>query len=68
MNDVWRRDFQRGVVLVNPTHEPRTVTVDPGLRRLAGSQDPLMNDGAAVKQIRLAPKDGIVLSREDQNR
>src|SRR5258706_3802976 len=43
---VWRRDFQNGVVLVNPTIVDRTVRVEPGLRRLAGSQDPAVNDGA----------------------
>ena len=60
---VWRRDFQNGVVLVNPTTESRTVTLEPGLRRLAGIQDPAVNDGAAASQVTLRPKDGIVLRR-----
>lgn len=60
---VWRRDFQNGVVLVNPTALSRTVAVEPGLRRLAGTQDPAVNDGAAVRQVSLKPKDGIVLRR-----
>jgi Hypothetical glycosyl hydrolase family 15 len=60
---VWRRDFQNGVVLVNPTIVSRTVTVESGLRRLAGTQDPAVNDGAAVSQVTLKPKDGIVLRR-----
>src|SRR6185436_4644442 len=62
--EVWRRDFERGVVLVNPTHEAKTVALEPGLRRLQGAQDPLVNDGAAVKEIRIAPKDGVVLRRD----
>jgi len=61
---VWRRDFQNGVVLVNPTIVDRTVRVEPGLRRLAGSQDPAVNDGAVVTQVTLRPKDGIVLRRK----
>ena len=60
---VWRRDFQNGVVLVNPTIVNRTVRVEPGLRRLAGSQDPAVNDGAVITQVTLRPKDGIVLRR-----
>jgi len=60
---VWRRDFQNGVVLVNPTIASRTVTLEPGLRRLAGTQEPAVNNGAAVSQVTLKPKDGIVLRR-----
>src|SRR5947208_15672107 len=60
---VWRRDFQNGVALVNPTILSRTVTVERGLRRLAGTQDPAVNDGAAVSEVTLKPKDGIVLRR-----
>lgn len=60
---VWRRDFQNGVVLVNPTSETRTVTVGSGLRRLAGKQDPAVNNGSAVSQVTVRPKDGLVLRR-----
>jgi hypothetical protein len=60
---VWRRDFQNGIVLVNPTTVAQTVTLEAGLRRLAGTQDPAVNNGAAVSQITLGPKDGIVLRR-----
>lgn len=60
---VWRRDFKNGVVLVNPTIASRTVTLEPGLRRLAGTQDSAVNDGAAVSQLTLRPKDGIVLRK-----
>jgi hypothetical protein len=60
---VWRRDFQNGVVLVNPALVSRTVAVEAGLRRLVGTQDPVVNDGSAVSQVILRPKDGIVLRR-----
>ena len=60
---VWRRDFQNGAVLVNPTTASRTVKVESGLRRLAGTQDPAVNDGALVSQVTLRPKDGLVLRR-----
>jgi hypothetical protein len=51
------------VVLLNPTNEPRKVTLEPGLRRLAGKQDAELNDGSAVTRLTLRPKDGIVLRR-----
>ena len=58
------RDFQNGVVLVNPTSSMKTVKLEPGLRRLAGNQDPAVNNGSAVGQVTLGPKDGIVLLRQ----
>jgi hypothetical protein len=60
---VWRRDFRKGVVLVNPTGSAKTVRLEPGLGRLAGAQDPGTNNGAIVEELTLAPKDGIVLRR-----
>ncbi len=62
-HEVWRRDFQYGTVLVNPVTVTRTVTVESGLRRLAGRQDPAVNNGTAVTRVTLGPKDGIVLRR-----
>jgi len=61
--EIWRRDFENGVVLLNPTNETRMVTLEPGLRRLAGKQDAAVNDGSAVTRLTLRPKDGIVLRR-----
>jgi hypothetical protein len=62
--EVWRRDFQNGVVLVNPTSSVEAVQLEPGLRRLAGNQDPAVNDGSAAGRVILGPKDGIVLRRQ----
>jgi hypothetical protein len=38
--DVYRRDFNRGVVLLNATPQPREVSLGPGFRRLSGSEAP----------------------------
>ena len=62
--EVWRRDFENGVVLVNPTMFAKTVKLEPGLRRLVGNQDPAINDGSPASLMTLAPKDGIVLLRQ----
>ena len=67
---VWRRDFENGIVLVNPTPEPQYVSQSnvagprnrTGIRRIAGSQVPTWNDGSAVTTgLWLSPGDGIVL-------
>ncbi len=39
---VFRRDFTHGIVLLNGTREPRSVDLEPGLRRITGSQAPLV--------------------------
>jgi len=62
--EVWRRDFQNGVVLVNPSTSARAVKLEPGLARLAGGQDPAVNNGEAVVEVTLRPKDGVVLRRQ----
>lgn len=60
-NGVYRRRFEKAMVLVNPNAEARTVSVQPGWRRLLAAQDPQTNDGTAVKTLTIPPKDGIVL-------
>ena len=61
---VWRRDFQRGIVLVNPTTQPVTLTLEPGFLRLHGAQAPAVNSGDPATSLVLAAKDGIVLKRK----
>ncbi len=67
---VWRRDFENGVALVNPTPEPISVSLADirgprnrtGLRRIRGVQAPEWNTGEAVTgAIEIPPADGIVL-------
>jgi hypothetical protein len=63
-NGVHRRRYEHAMVLLNPNAEPRTVTVEPGWRRILARQDPVTNDGTPVTTLTLAPKDGIVLVRQ----
>jgi Hypothetical glycosyl hydrolase family 15 len=61
---VYRRDFENGVVLVNPRGNG-AVTVDLGedFRRINGTQAPQINDGQATRTVSLKDRDGIVLLR-----
>ena len=64
-NGVYRRDFENGVVLVNPRKNgPQTLQLEPGLKRFLGSQDPSHNNGQRVETITLADRDGIILLRD----
>jgi Hypothetical glycosyl hydrolase family 15 len=61
---VWRRDFDNGVVLVNPKgNGSQTVSLGGTFTKLKGTQDPTVNDGSTVTSVTLADRDGIILKR-----
>jgi hypothetical protein len=61
---VYRRDFENGIVLVNPKgNGMRTVTLESDFVKLKGSQAPSVNDGSTVRKVTLNDRDGIVLMR-----
>jgi hypothetical protein len=64
-NGVYRRDFEKGIVLVNPRgNGQQTITLESGFKRFAGKQAPSVNNGADVTTITLKDRDGIVLLRK----
>lgn len=61
-NGVYRRVYEKGMALVNPTGSSVTVNVGSGYKRIAGSQDRGVNNGQAISgSITIPAKDGIVL-------
>lgn len=58
---VWRRDYERGVVLVNSTSKNYTVDLKGEYEKLHGQQDKVVNSGAIVSKIELPAKDGLIL-------
>jgi hypothetical protein len=59
--EVWQRDYQNGVVLVNASQNAVTVTLEGAFRKINGTQDPSTNDGSLITQVSLQPNDGIIL-------
>ncbi|MCX7030678.1 MAG: putative glycoside hydrolase [Spirochaetes bacterium] len=66
----WRRDFENGIVVVNPLRATQTIGVPQlagdatrtGIRRIRGTQAPEVNSGAPVTDaLVLEPFDAIVL-------
>jgi hypothetical protein len=57
----FRRNFEHGIALVNPTGAPVTVPLGGVFHRIPGVVDTLTNNGATVIQVTLAPQDGLVL-------
>ena len=64
-NGVWRRDFEYGISLVNPTTSAQTVTIEAGFRRISGSQDAATNSGVSARGPLTVPsRDGIILKKD----
>jgi hypothetical protein len=73
--DAVYREFERGLVLANPSDRPYTFDLaglfpDQGFRRLRGSpgQDPQINDGSQVgRAVTIGPKDALFLVKMRQS-
>jgi hypothetical protein len=60
---IWRRDFARGVALVNAGTTPRTVPLRGTYRHIRGRQAPSVNTGRLARRVTLRPRDGVILLR-----
>jgi hypothetical protein len=61
---VYRRDFQNGIALCNPTDVRQIVELGGTFYRIRGTQDPAINNGQLTTQVSLNRMDGIVLLNE----
>lgn len=61
VNGVWRRSYQFGTVIVNPTHEVKAISLEKEYKKLRGKQDPVVNSGETVRELKLNPEDGLIL-------
>ena len=60
-NGVYKREFENGVVYVNPTSKSVNISNTATLFRIAGKQVPSINSGKLVgKEFTLPSKDGII--------
>jgi hypothetical protein len=62
---IYRRDFQNGIVLVNPATTSMTVPLGRQFRKILGMHDTALNNGAFVTQVTVLPSDAIFLIGED---
>ncbi len=51
---IWRRDFEKGIVLVNPTANALTVVLEKPFKKIVGTVNPSVNDGSLVSQVTIA--------------
>lgn len=59
--DVWRRDFENGLALVNSTNEQQRIDLGGEYEKISGTQDTTVNDGSIVTETTVDGHDGVVL-------
>ncbi|MCK5617633.1 hypothetical protein KAR91_88025, partial [Candidatus Pacearchaeota archaeon] len=59
--NVFRRNFENGVVLCNPSEREVAITLEEPLFLIQGTQQPGINSGEQVMTVQLLPKDGRIL-------
>lgn len=59
--NLYRRDFQNGIVLVNPADQALPVPLGATFRHLLGTVDPAVNNGALVTQVSVGASDALFL-------
>ncbi|MEK7644083.1 MAG: putative glycoside hydrolase [Patescibacteria group bacterium] len=59
--DVWRRDFENGLAIVNSTDIVKSVALNGDYEKIRGTEDRAVNDGSIVSEISLNPFDGLLM-------
>lgn len=66
LSTVYRRDFQNGIVLVNPSFQAGAdVNLPRPFRRILGTRDPFINDGSSGQVQYVGPADALFLIGDD---
>jgi len=61
--NIWRRDFVNGMVLLNNSLSEQSFAIEPGYRKIYGTQDPVVNSGGELTNITIGPRDALILQR-----
>ncbi len=63
---LYRRDFENGIILLNPSLEILTTSLERPFRRILGVVDPVHNNGTTAATFTLRPSDAIFLLKFEQ--
>jgi hypothetical protein len=66
VSNLYRRDFQNGIVLVNPAGTAMTAPLERDFRRILGTRDLATNNGATVTQVTVGASDALFLIGDDR--
>ena len=62
-NNIWRRDFVNGMVLLNNSLSEQSFAIEAGYRKIYGAQDPVVNSGGELTEVTIGPRDALVLQK-----
>ena len=62
---VFRRDFDNGIVICNPSNVAITYKLEKEFVHIKGTQVPDINSGDTVTSVTLKPRDGVILLSKD---
>lgn len=65
--DIWRRDFQHGIVIVNSSANVATIDLGDTFRYIKGLQDAIANPGGIVSELVLSAYDARILLTTKEN-
>ncbi len=65
--DVWKREFENGMAIVNSTASPQEVQLGAEYEKIHGTQDTTVNDGSIVTETTLDGYDGLILLKTTSN-
>jgi chitodextrinase len=66
-SDIWRRDFQHGIVVVNSSASSATIDLGDTFRYIKGYQDVVANSGGTVSELVLPSYDARILLTTKEN-
>lgn len=65
-NDLWWRDYEKGIALVNSDSKIQKVELGAEYEKLLGTQDTQINDGSIVSSVSIPARDGLLMLKTTQ--
>lgn len=65
-SDIWRRDYEHGIALVNPSGNSQTIDLGNDYEKIIGKQDPLTNNGQITQSVTVPAHDGLIMMKTSQ--
>jgi len=59
--DIFRRDFENGIILANASATPQTIKLEKSYQRILGNLDTTANNGQTVTEVTIPAHDGLFL-------
>lgn len=63
--NLYRRDFTNGIVLINPNTSAVTMSLEKSYKKILGTVNPTTNDGSVVSSMTLQASDAVFLLNHD---